>query len=53
MVGSNGNNLSQGEKQLLAIARAMLGNKEFLLLDEATSWIDVFTEKKDKMLCLS
>ena len=37
-------NLSQGEKQLLCIARAILANPHFLLLDEATSSVDTRTE---------
>ncbi|MBU4690029.1 ABC transporter ATP-binding protein [Mycoplasma zalophidermidis] len=37
--------LSKGEKQLLAIARAVLGDKKILILDEATSNIDSNTEK--------
>lgn len=37
-------NLSQGEKQLLTIARAMLANPPMLILDEATSSIDTRTE---------
>lgn len=36
--------LSQGEKQLICIARAMLASKEFVILDEATSNIDSRTE---------
>lgn len=37
-------NLSQGEKQLLTIARAMLANTPMLILDEATSSVDTRTE---------
>lgn len=37
--------LSKGEKQLISIARAILGNKKILILDEATSNIDTNTEK--------
>lgn len=37
--------LSKGEKQLLSIARAILGNKKILILDEATSNVDSNTEK--------
>ena len=37
-------NLSQGEKQLLCIARAILAKPHFLLLDEATSSVDTRTE---------
>ncbi|VEU78315.1 ABC transporter ATP-binding protein [Mycoplasmopsis columbinasalis] len=42
---NNGANLSQGERQLLAIARAVLGDKKILILDEATSNVDSNTEK--------
>ncbi len=40
----DGNGISHGQKQLLAIARAMLANPKILLLDEATSSIDTITE---------
>ena len=40
-----GNNLSQGQRQLLAIARAVLANPDILILDEATSNVDTRTEK--------
>ena len=40
-----GNNLSQGQRQLLAIARAVLADPDILILDEATSNVDTRTEK--------
>ncbi len=40
----SGSNLSQGQRQLLAIARAVLSNPPFLILDEATSDVDTRTE---------
>jgi ATP-binding cassette subfamily B multidrug efflux pump len=40
-----GANLSQGQRQLLAIARAVLADPDILILDEATSNVDTRTEK--------
>lgn len=39
-------NISQGERQLLTIARAMASNPEIMILDEATSNVDTHTEQK-------
>ena len=44
MLTSNGSNLSQGQRQLLSIARAVLADPKILILDEATSSIDTRTE---------
>lgn len=44
VISEGGGNLSQGQKQLLCIARAMLSNPSILILDEATSSIDTLTE---------
>jgi ATP-binding cassette subfamily B protein len=41
----NGSNLSQGQRQLLAIARAVLADPGVLILDEATSSVDTRTEQ--------
>ena len=43
-IGENGGSLSQGQKQLLCIARIMLSEPQILILDEATSSIDTRTE---------
>ena len=45
-ISEDGGNLSQGQKQLLYIARVMLSNPKMLILDEATSSIDTRTEMK-------
>ena len=46
VVSEDGGNLSQGQKQLLCIARIMLVKPPMLILDEATSSIDTRTEKQ-------
>ncbi|NBC72393.1 ABC transporter ATP-binding protein [Paenibacillus sacheonensis] len=43
-LAENGSNLSQGQRQLLAIARVILADPSILILDEATSSIDTRTE---------
>lgn len=45
MLTERGSNLSQGQRQLLAIARAILADPDILILDEATSNVDTRTEK--------
>ena len=45
MLSANGSNLSQGQRQLLNIARAAVADPPVMVLDEATSSIDTHTEK--------
>jgi ABC-type multidrug transport system, ATPase and permease components len=45
MLSGDGTNLSQGQRQLIAIARAAILNPPVLILDEATSSVDTHTEK--------
>ena len=44
VLGEHGGGLSGGEKQRLALARALLGNPSFIILDEATSSLDTVSE---------
>ena len=44
ILNEESNNVSQGQKQLLTIARVILANPKILILDEATSSIDTRTE---------
>ena len=46
VVNEESNNISQGQKQLLTIARAILANPKIMILDEATSSVDTRTEER-------
>ena len=46
VLSGGGSNLSQGQRQLITIARIVLANRPVLILDEATSSVDTRTEKK-------
>jgi ATP-binding cassette subfamily B protein len=46
VLAEGGSNLSAGQRQLLAIARAVLADPKILILDEATSSVDTRTEMK-------
>ncbi len=45
-VGQRGESLSSGERQLVAVARAYVGDPDLLVLDEATSAVDPATEQR-------
>ena len=45
VINEEGNNISQGQKQLLTIARVILADPKILILDEATSSVDTRTEE--------
>jgi ATP-binding cassette subfamily B protein len=45
VLNEDASNISQGQKQLLTIARAILKNPQIIILDEATSSVDTRTEK--------
>ena len=53
VLSEGGSNLSEGQKQLLAIARAVLSNPSILILDEATSNVDTRTELRIQQAMLS
>ena len=46
VINEDGSNVSQGQRQLLTIARAILADRSMLILDEATSSVDTRTEER-------
>lgn len=48
-INEDASNISQGQRQLLTIARAILANRKMLILDEATSSVDTRTEERIQM----
>lgn len=46
VINEDAGNISQGQRQLLTIARAVLANRQMLILDEATSSVDTRTEER-------
>ena len=46
MLNEDGNNVSQGQRQLLTIARAIISKPRIMILDEATSSVDTRTEQQ-------
>lgn len=46
VINEDASNISQGQRQLLTIARAFLANRRMLILDEATSSVDTRTEER-------
>ena len=49
VVNEDASNVSQGQRQLITIARAILADRKMLILDEATSSVDTRTEKRIQM----
>lgn len=46
LINEDASNISQGQRQLITIARAILANRRMLILDEATSSVDTRTEER-------